>query len=184
MWPHSSTRTPKSSNQLLLAVTQTKLCTCGGRSFSLAAPKLWNNQPHQIRSVVYWIVQKLSWFQKKKKSLYLSPSNFDPNCDFSSVVFYCHLMLYLCGLNQILIVYEYVLISFLTVQHIVNLTLGKNCWIHFFFTLPWPNPPPVVVGRGKHILQYLLSNRLSSVRYSASIFSKIISFSVFFFCMW
>lgn len=42
--PHNTTRALKSSNQLLLAVPRTRwLSTCGDRTFSVAAPKLWNS---------------------------------------------------------------------------------------------------------------------------------------------
>lgn len=59
--PHFNTRIPKSSKQLLLALPQTRLSTCGGSAFLLATTKLWNSLPLQVRTAA-----------KQVKSLLLS----------------------------------------------------------------------------------------------------------------
>jgi len=46
---YKSGRTLRSSNQLLLTVPYSKKKTRGDRAFSVAAPKLWNNLPANIR---------------------------------------------------------------------------------------------------------------------------------------
>ena len=48
--PHSTTRSLRSQDQLLLAVPRTRLKTRGDRAFSVAAPKLWNTLPPHIKS--------------------------------------------------------------------------------------------------------------------------------------
>ena len=44
-------RTPRSTNQKLLAVPKSRLKTYGDRAFSVAAPKLWNELPLDLRSL-------------------------------------------------------------------------------------------------------------------------------------
>ena len=49
--PYTPTRTVRSSSDgLLLSVPRTKCQRFGDRAFSVAAPRLWNNLPHNIRN--------------------------------------------------------------------------------------------------------------------------------------
>ena len=45
-------RTLRSTDQKLLAVPKSRLKTYGDRAFSVAAPKLWNELPLDLRSLV------------------------------------------------------------------------------------------------------------------------------------
>ena len=48
--PHQPTRTLRSSDASFLVIPRSKLRTCGDRSFSVAAPKYWNDLPGQLRN--------------------------------------------------------------------------------------------------------------------------------------
>ena len=48
---YNPTRTLRSSNQNLLLEPKSKTVTHGDRTFSVAAPKLWNSLPQEIRSI-------------------------------------------------------------------------------------------------------------------------------------
>ena len=50
--PYTPSRTLRSSNQNLLQEQKSKLKTYGERAFSVAAPKHWNELPHNIRNSV------------------------------------------------------------------------------------------------------------------------------------
>ncbi|XDV33545.1 hypothetical protein PO909_003925 [Leuciscus waleckii] len=47
--PYTPSRSLRSSDQNLLAIPRSRLCTLGGRSFSALAPKLWNRLPQPLR---------------------------------------------------------------------------------------------------------------------------------------
>ncbi len=47
----AGTRTLRSNNKNLLFIPDTKLVTYGDRSFSKAAPTLWNNLPQNLRQI-------------------------------------------------------------------------------------------------------------------------------------
>ena len=47
--PHAPSRSLRSANQSLLVVPKTRLKSRGDRAFSVAAPKLWNALPLQVR---------------------------------------------------------------------------------------------------------------------------------------
>lgn len=64
---HTSTRSLRSSNQLLLLVPRSRLKLRGDRAFSVIGPKLWNALPQKIRAV-----NSLSVFKKESKSYLLS----------------------------------------------------------------------------------------------------------------
>ena len=56
-------RSLRSSNQLLLKVPSTNTVSFGDRAFSVAAPKLWNSVPYEIRSA-----ESLNQFKSKLKT--------------------------------------------------------------------------------------------------------------------
>ena len=53
----------RSSNQLLLKVPSTNTVSFGDRAFSVAAPKLWNSVPYEIRSA-----KSVNQFKSKLKT--------------------------------------------------------------------------------------------------------------------
>ena len=61
--PYSSTRSLRSSTKHLLIIPKWKLSTFGRRSFSVAAPELWNKLPHYIR-----FAPNVSTFKRRLKS--------------------------------------------------------------------------------------------------------------------
>ena len=60
---YTPARSLRSSNQLLLKVPSTNTVTYGDRAFSVAAPKLWNSVPYEIRSS-----ESLNKFKSKLKT--------------------------------------------------------------------------------------------------------------------
>ena len=48
--PYTPNRSLRSSNKLLLFKPRFNLLTCGGRSFTMAAPSVWNSLPLELRS--------------------------------------------------------------------------------------------------------------------------------------
>ena len=61
--PYKPERTLRSSSHNLLAVPRSNLKTYGGRSFTVAAPTIWNSLPLELRSCVY-----VSTFKSKLKT--------------------------------------------------------------------------------------------------------------------
>ena len=53
-------RSLRSSDELLLKVPSTNTVSFGDRAFSVAAPKLWNSVPYEIRSA-----ESLNQFKSK-----------------------------------------------------------------------------------------------------------------------
>ena len=51
-------RTLRSTDQKPLAVPKSKLITYGDRAFSVAAPKLWNELPLDLRSLIQLIYSR------------------------------------------------------------------------------------------------------------------------------
>ena len=62
--PYTSGRLLRFSNQLLLSTPKFNLKTYGGRSFTIAAPSVWNTLPFELRSC-----NSLSSFESKLKDL-------------------------------------------------------------------------------------------------------------------
>ena len=63
MKPYTPGRLLRSSNQLLLSTPKFNLKTYGGRSFTIAAPSVWNTLPFELRSC-----NSLSSFESKLKT--------------------------------------------------------------------------------------------------------------------
>ena len=61
--PYTPGRLLRSSNQLLLSTPKFNLKTYGGRSFTIAAPSVWNTLPFELRSC-----NSLSSFESKLKT--------------------------------------------------------------------------------------------------------------------
>ena len=61
--PYTPGRLLRSSNQLLLSTSKFNLKTYGGRSFTIAAPSVWNTLPFELRSC-----NSLSSFKSKLKT--------------------------------------------------------------------------------------------------------------------
>ena len=60
-----NTRSLRSSSNIVLKVPKTKLKTAGDRSYSLAAPKIWNDLPHTVKNAA-----SLQQFKKDLKTFY------------------------------------------------------------------------------------------------------------------
>ena len=61
--PYTPGRLLRSSNQLVLSTSKFNLKTYGGRSFTIAAPSVWNALPFELRSC-----NSLSSFKSKLKT--------------------------------------------------------------------------------------------------------------------
>ena len=60
-----NTRSLRSSSNIVLKVPKTKLKTAGDRSYSLAAPKIWNDLPHTVKNAA-----SLQQLKKDLKTFY------------------------------------------------------------------------------------------------------------------
>ena len=67
--PYTPSRSLRSSNKLLLFKPRFNLKTYGGRSFTMAAPSVWNTLPLEVRSCC-----SLSSFKSKLKTLLFKAS--------------------------------------------------------------------------------------------------------------
>ena len=65
--PYAPIRNLRSSSQLLLKVPNSKLLSCGDRSFQVAAPRLWNSLPFNVRTC-----PSLDIFKQKLKTVLFS----------------------------------------------------------------------------------------------------------------